>query len=112
MIGKFEANKDLIQELTSSGARHVGNIATIITATVADVTREIGEWVTDAIEMNEAAHAARRDAKESAAAGSEGALADPGPVGADAFDLLDAGAVESGPAEPGSHDQHRMDERH
>ncbi|GAB2709760.1 hypothetical protein [Nocardia thraciensis] len=66
MIGKFESNKDLIQELTSSGARHVGNIATIITGTVADVTREIGEWVTDAIEMREAAAAAQRD-KEAAA---------------------------------------------
>lgn len=65
MIGKFEANKDLIQELTSSGARRVGNIAGIITGTVSEVTREIGEWITDAIEMNEAAAAARRDAAES-----------------------------------------------
>jgi ribosomal protein S17E len=62
MIGKFESNKDLIQELTSSGARHVGNIAGIITGTVAEVTREIGEWITDAIEMNEAAAVARQDA--------------------------------------------------
>lgn len=62
MIGKFESNKDLIQELTSSGAKHVGNIAGIITGTVAEVTREIGEWITDAIEMNEAAAAARKDA--------------------------------------------------
>ncbi|RDI54648.1 hypothetical protein [Nocardia mexicana] len=66
MIGKFESNKDLIQELTSSGARHVGNIATIITGTVADVTREIGEWVTDAIEMREAAAAAQRDSEAAA----------------------------------------------
>ncbi|MET7767234.1 hypothetical protein [Nocardia sp. NPDC005366] len=63
MIGKFESNKDLIQELTSSGARHVGNIAGIITGTVVGVTREIGEWITDAIEMNEAAAAARKDAE-------------------------------------------------
>jgi ribosomal protein S17E len=68
MIGKFEANKDLIQELTTSGARRVGNIASIITGTVSEVTREIGEWITDAIEMNEAAAAARRDA----AAGERG----------------------------------------
>ncbi|MBF6333090.1 hypothetical protein [Nocardia transvalensis] len=61
MVGKFESNKDLIQELTSSGARHVGNIASIITNTVSEVTREIGDWVTDAIEMREAAAAARRD---------------------------------------------------
>ncbi|GAA5072032.1 hypothetical protein [Nocardia iowensis] len=63
MIGKFESNKDLIQELTSSGAKHVGNIAGIIAGTVAEVTKEIGDWFTDAIEMNEAAAAARRDAQ-------------------------------------------------
>ncbi|MFI6173332.1 hypothetical protein ACIBCN_41605 [Nocardia sp. NPDC051052] len=63
MIGKFESNKDLIQELTSSGAKHVGNIAGIIAGTVAEVTKEIGEWFTDAIEMKEAAEAARRDAE-------------------------------------------------
>ncbi|AYF77436.1 hypothetical protein D7D52_30535 [Nocardia yunnanensis] len=62
MISKFESNKDLIQELTSSGARHVGNIASIITGTVAEVTREIGDWITDAIEMREAAAAAQQDA--------------------------------------------------
>ncbi|WP_227980444.1 hypothetical protein [Nocardia spumae] len=71
MIGKFESNKDLIQELTSSGARHVGNIATIITGTVSEVTREIGDWITDAIEMREAATAASRD-RESAAGVNSG----------------------------------------
>ena len=71
MIGKFESNKDLIQELTSSGARHVGNIATIITGTVSEVTREIGDWITDAIEMREAASAADRD-RESAAGVNSG----------------------------------------
>ncbi|MVU76041.1 hypothetical protein GPX89_02140 [Nocardia sp. ET3-3] len=63
MISKFESNKDLIQELTASGARHVGNIASIITGTVAEVTREIGDWITDAIEMREAAAAAEQDAR-------------------------------------------------
>ncbi|MFC8042777.1 hypothetical protein [Nocardia sp. NPDC057353] len=63
MIGKFESNKDLIQELTVSGAKRVGNIASIITGTVGAVTREIGEWMTDAIEMREAAAAAKRDAE-------------------------------------------------
>ena len=66
MIGKFESNKDLIQELTQSGARHVGNIASIITGTVSEVTREIGDWITDTIEMREAAAAAERD-REAAA---------------------------------------------
>lgn len=68
MISKFESNKDLIQELTSSGARHVGNIASIITGTVAEVTREIGDWITDAIEMREAAAAAEKDAAAQRAA--------------------------------------------
>ncbi|WP_227999133.1 hypothetical protein [Nocardia australiensis] len=49
--------------MTSSGARHVGNIAGIITGTVQEVTREIGDWITDAIEMKEAAEAARHDAE-------------------------------------------------
>ncbi len=61
MIGKFESNKDLVQELTSSGARRVGAIAAIITNTVSEVAKEIGEFVTDAIEMQEAARAAQRD---------------------------------------------------
>lgn len=64
MVGKFESNKDLVQELTTSGARRVGNIAALITGTVAEVAREIGEFVTDAIEMREAAAAARRDAEQ------------------------------------------------
>ncbi|WP_280450648.1 hypothetical protein, partial [Nocardia cyriacigeorgica] len=80
MIGKFEANKDLIQELTSSGARHVGNIATIITGTVQEVTREIGEWITDAIEMNEAAAAAKRDAAAETVAARAGAAHAPPPA--------------------------------
>ncbi|MFC6013126.1 hypothetical protein [Nocardia lasii] len=63
MVGKFESNKDLVQELTTTGAQRVGNIAALITGTVAAVAREIGEFVTDAIEMREAAAAARRDAQ-------------------------------------------------
>ncbi|WP_280402213.1 hypothetical protein [Nocardia carnea] len=107
MIGKFEANKDLIQELTSSGARRVGNIAGIITGTVAEVTREIGEWITDAIEMNEAAAAARRDAAATAGRddadgpdGTVGHAADPGPAAPDTTvtplvgEVVDADVVE------------------
>lgn len=86
MVGKFERRKDVIQELTESGANHignivsiiagtvrdvaretehgahrVGNIATLITDTVKDVTHEIGDWISDGIEMREAAKAARED---------------------------------------------------
>lgn len=61
MVGKFERNKDTIQEVTESAATRVGAIAGIITGAVRDVTREVGEWITDAIEMREAARAARDD---------------------------------------------------
>lgn len=64
MVGRFERNKDTIQELTESAATRVGAIAGIVAGAVRDVTREIGEWVTDAIEMREAARAARNDDEE------------------------------------------------
>lgn len=61
MVGKFESNKDMVQEIAESAATHVGKIATIIAGAVRDVTREIGDFVTDGIEMREAAKAARDD---------------------------------------------------
>ncbi|KAA0022872.1 hypothetical protein [Antrihabitans cavernicola] len=61
MVGKFESSKDVVQELTESAAHRVGNIATIITSAVKDVTREIGDFVTDGIEMREAAQQAKVD---------------------------------------------------
>ncbi|MEU4313159.1 hypothetical protein [Nocardia sp. NPDC024068] len=120
MIGKFEANKDLIQELTSSGARRIGNIAGIITGTVAEVAREIGEWVTDAIEMNEAAAAARRDAADVPETGERlpgdpdaghpeadrpSGVVDADPAGPDVVDadVVDADVVDAGTADPGSY---------
>ncbi len=62
VVGKFERNKDTVQELTESAANHVGKIAVIIAGAVRDVTREIGDWVSDGIEMREAAKKARDDA--------------------------------------------------
>jgi len=61
MVGRFERNKDTIQEVTESAATRVGAIAGIIADAVRDVTREIGELISDAIEMREAARAARDD---------------------------------------------------
>ncbi|AMY18348.1 hypothetical protein R4172_13910 [Rhodococcus kroppenstedtii] len=61
MVGKFERNKDTVQELTESAAMHVGRIAVIIATAVRDVTREIGDLVTDGIEMREASRRAQRD---------------------------------------------------
>lgn len=103
MIGKFESNKDLIQELTTSGARRVGNIAAIITTTVGEVTREIGEWMTDAIEMREAAAAARRDAeaqRQAEADEHEPPAPAPAPKPASDLTVVDAEVVEQPGEQP------------
>lgn len=60
-MSKFERNKDLAQEVVSSTAEHIGEIAKIITGAVGDVTRQIGEIATDAFEMREAAKRAEQD---------------------------------------------------
>ena len=61
MIGNFESKKDVVQDMTENAAHRVGNIATIITGAVKDVTKEIGDWITDGLELREAANAARKD---------------------------------------------------
>ncbi|MFF0814483.1 hypothetical protein ACFYVR_04890 [Rhodococcus sp. NPDC003318] len=68
MVGKFERRKDTVQELTESGATHVGRIAMIIAGAVRDVTREIGDWISDGIEMREAAQRAGEDEARSSPA--------------------------------------------
>ncbi|MFD4183087.1 hypothetical protein [Rhodococcus sp. NPDC058514] len=64
MVSKFERRKDTVQELTESGATHVGRIAMIIAGAVRDVTREIGDWISDGIEMREASKKAQADADD------------------------------------------------
>lgn len=61
MPGPLESRKDLVQEVVESGATHVGRIATIVTAAVRDVTREVGSWATDLFEMREASRRAQAD---------------------------------------------------
>jgi hypothetical protein len=61
MVSQFERNKDMAQELIEQTAHRVGRIVSIITGAVIDVTREIGDLVTDGIEMREAAKRARLD---------------------------------------------------
>ncbi|MBS4099950.1 hypothetical protein [Tsukamurella paurometabola] len=60
-MGKLERRKDAAQEAVESTAIRVGRIATIITTAVADVAREIGDAVSDALEMRQAAKAAAAD---------------------------------------------------
>jgi hypothetical protein len=61
MVGRFEIGKDTLQVLTESAATHVGRIAIIVTGAVREVTRELGEWATDAFEMRDAAGKAEVD---------------------------------------------------
>ncbi|PZU03301.1 MAG: hypothetical protein DI630_04990 [Gordonia sp. (in: high G+C Gram-positive bacteria)] len=61
MVSRFERNKDTTQEMIESTAHRVGRIASIITGAVIDVTREIGDLISDGIEMREAAKKARDD---------------------------------------------------
>ncbi len=61
MVGRFERNKDMTQEFVASTAEHVGEIVKIITGAVAGVTRQVGEIVSDGIEMREAAKLAAAD---------------------------------------------------
>lgn len=89
MVSRFESRKDMAQELTESAAVRVGRIATIITSCVRDVTREVGDMLTDGLEMRDAARRARADA----AAASAGADA--------ASESADEGAAGAGAAEDG-----------
>jgi hypothetical protein len=61
MVGRFEIGKDTLQVLTESAATHVGRIATIVTGAVREVTRELGDWASDAFEMRDAAARAEYD---------------------------------------------------
>lgn len=61
MVGRLEIAKDTAQVLTESAAHHVGRIATIVSGAVRDVTRELGDWASDAFEMRDAAKKAAPD---------------------------------------------------
>ena len=58
-LGRLETTKDTIQIVVESGATHAGRIAVIVAGAVQDVTREVGEWATDVLEIREAARRAR-----------------------------------------------------
>ncbi|MFH5230799.1 hypothetical protein [Antrihabitans spumae] len=61
MVGKFESNKDLVQDLTETTATRVGNIASIVTDAVKGVAREVGDLISDGLEMREATKKAQED---------------------------------------------------
>ncbi|NKY19067.1 hypothetical protein [Tsukamurella spumae] len=100
-MGKIERRKDAAQEAVESTAIRVGRIATIITTAVADVAREIGDAVSDALEMRQAAKAAAADEARQAGRtrqAGEAPQADearPAPTG-----RPEAERPETGPQEP------------
>lgn len=60
-MGDFERNKDQIQAGVQAGASLVGRITMIITDAVGSIAREVGDFVTEGIEMREAAKTSRLD---------------------------------------------------
>ena len=63
-LGRAEITKDTIQVLTETTATHVGRIASILTAAVREVAREIGDLASDVFEMREAAERAGRASRD------------------------------------------------
>lgn len=61
MVSEFETRKDLVEEAVSSAAGHFSQIASIVAGAVVGVTRELGAFGTDVIEMVEAGRKARED---------------------------------------------------
>jgi len=62
-MGDFERNKDQIQAGVQAGASLVGRITLIITDAIGSIAREVGDFVSEGIEMREAARASRLDEK-------------------------------------------------
>lgn len=60
-MSEFERNKDQVQAGVQAGASLVGRITVIITDAIGSIAREVGDFVTDGIEMREAARTAQRD---------------------------------------------------
>jgi hypothetical protein len=60
-LDRIETRKDTLQVAIDSGAQHAGQIMGIVVGAVRDVTRELGDWATDVLEMREAAKRAEAD---------------------------------------------------
>lgn len=60
-MSDFERRKDQVQEAISSTAGLVGRLTAITTDAVGSAAREVGDWISDGVEMREAAKLARED---------------------------------------------------
>jgi hypothetical protein len=63
-VSDFERNKDQVQAGVQAGASLVGRIAVIVTDAVGSIAKEIGDFVTEGIEMREAARISRREERQ------------------------------------------------
>ena len=66
-MSEFERNKDRVQAGVQAGASLVGRITVIITDAIGSIAREVGDFVTDGIEMREAARISRYAEQDDAA---------------------------------------------
>ena len=63
-MSDFERNKDQVQAGVQAGASLVGRIAVIITDAIGSIAKEVGDFVTEGIEMREAARLSRREERQ------------------------------------------------
>lgn len=61
MVNDGQSARDTIQVVTETAADHLGKIATIVSTAIRDIATELGDWVTDVVEMRDAAERARND---------------------------------------------------
>jgi hypothetical protein len=80
VLGKLDTRKDTAQVAIESAFDHVGRIASIIASAGRDVTREIGDWATEMIEMREAGRRAHADRERADRASAPGPPATPDEV--------------------------------
>jgi hypothetical protein len=60
-LSKAEINKDALQETVEAGAQTVGQVMSIVTGAIRDVTKAIGGFATDAFEIREGVRKAKSD---------------------------------------------------
>jgi hypothetical protein len=66
-LSKAEINKDAVQETVEAAATTVGQVMSIVTGAVRDITKVIGSFATDAFEIRDG----MRRAKEQLASDTE-----------------------------------------
>lgn len=71
MLSRLEILKDNLQEIVEAGAHRSGQVMSIITHAIVDVTREVGGLGTDLFEIREAGRRARTEQRDDEDAHSE-----------------------------------------